>query len=42
MEVKPVFPEHRLHDPKCQTELAVYRDLEASMIPGVALYGARR
>ena len=42
MEVKPVFPEHRLHDPKCQAELAVYRDLEASMIPGVALYGARR
>ena len=41
MEVKPVFPEHRLRDPKRQAELAVYRDLEASRIPGVALYGAR-
>ena len=41
MEVKPVFPEHRLRDPKRQAELAVYRDLEASVIPGVALYGAR-
>lgn len=41
MEVKPIFPDHRLHDPKRQAELAVYRDLEASVIPGVALYGAR-
>ena len=41
MEVRPIFPDHRLRDPKRQAELAVYRDLEASMIPGVALYGAR-
>ena len=41
MEVKPIFPDHRLHDPKRQAELAVYRDLEASVIPGVALYGTR-
>ena len=41
MEVRPIFPDHRLRDPKRQAELAIYRDLEASMIPGVALYGAR-
>ena len=41
MEIRPTFPEHRLHDPKRQAELAVYRDLEASALPGVALYGPR-
>ena len=41
MEVKPIFPENRLRDPKRQAELAVYRDLEASMVSGVAVYGAR-
>ena len=41
MEIRPTFPQHRLHDPKRQAELAVYRDLEASALPGVALYGPR-
>ena len=41
MEVKPVFPENRLRDPKRRAELAVYRDLKASRIPGLALYGVR-
>ena len=36
----PEFPEHRLHDLKRQGELAVYRDLEASALPGVAVYSA--
>ena len=40
MEIRPTFPEHRLHDPKRQAELAVYRDLEASALPGVAVYSS--
>ena len=35
------FPAHRLHDPKRQAELAVYRELEASTTPGVILYEPR-
>ena len=41
MEIKGKFPESRLTDPKRQAELAVYRDLEASALPGVALYSVR-
>ena len=41
MEIKGKFPENRLHDFKRKAELAVYRDLEASALPGVALYSAR-
>ena len=38
MKIKNPFPKHRLHDPKRRAELAVYRELEASTAPGVALY----
>ena len=41
MEIRPKFPKHRLHDPKRRAELAVYRELEASTTPGVALYEPR-
>ena len=41
MLVKPKFPEHRLHDPKRQAELAIYRELEVSTTPGAALYEPR-
>lgn len=41
MDTQPNFPEHRLHDPKRQAELAVYRDLQAASRPGVALYSVR-
>ena len=41
MEIKGKFPESRLTDPKRQAELAVYRDLEASVLPGVALHSVR-
>ena len=41
MEIRPKFPKHRLHDPKRRAELAVYRALEASNMPGVALYEPR-
>ena len=37
MEIRPAFPEHRLHDPMRRAELAVYRELESSATPGVAL-----
>ena len=40
MRVRPTFPEHRLHDPKRRAELAVYRDLEASALPGIAVYSS--
>ena len=38
MKIIPAFPAHRLHDPQRQAELAVYRELEASAMPGAALY----
>ena len=41
MEVKTVFPTHRLHDPTRQAELAVYRALEGSSATGVAVYEPR-
>ena len=41
MKVQPQFPEHRLHDPKRRAELAAYRDLEASELPGIAVYSSR-
>ena len=41
MRIVPKFPKHRFHDPKRQAELAVYRELEASTTPGVALYEPR-
>ena len=41
METQPTFPESRLIDPKRQAELAVYRDLAASALLGMALYSAR-
>ena len=41
MKMRPnEFPAHRLNDPKRQAELAVYRGLEASALPGVAVYSA--
>ena len=41
MKMRPnEFPEHRLNDLKRKAELAVYRDLEASALPGVAVYSA--
>ena len=41
MKMRPnEFPEHRLRDLKRQAELAVYRDLEASALPGIAVYSA--
>ena len=41
MEIRPKFPKHRLQDPKRRAELAIYRALEASTMPGVALYEPR-
>ena len=41
MEIRPKFPKHRLQDPKRRAELAIYRALEASNTPGVALYEPR-
>ena len=41
MEIRPTFPKHRLHDPKRRAELAIYRELEVSTTPGVALYEPR-
>ena len=41
MEIRPKFPKHRLQDPKRRAELAIYRALEASTTPGVALYEPR-
>ena len=41
MNVYPDFPEHRIHDPRRQAELAVYRDLQASEAEGTALYEVR-
>ena len=41
MNVYPEFPEHRLKDPKRQAELLVYRELQKSDAPGVAIYEAR-
>ena len=38
MKIIPAFPAHRLQDPQRQAELAVYRELEASVMPGAALY----
>ena len=38
MKISPKFPAHRLQDPKRQAELAIYRALEASAMPGAALY----
>ena len=35
------FPQDRIHDPKRQAELTVFRELQASATPGVALYEAR-
>ena len=35
------FPEDRIHDPKRQAELTVFRELQASETPGVAFYEAR-
>ena len=35
------FPEDRIHDPKRQAELTVFRELQASETPGVALFEAR-
>ena len=40
MKTRPPFPNHRVHDLKRQAELAVYRDLEESALPGVAVYSA--
>ena len=40
MKVQPQFPAHRLHDPKRRAELAVYRDLEAAALPGIAVYSS--
>ena len=40
MKVIPPFPEHRLKDLKRQAELRVYRDLEASALPGIAVYSS--
>ena len=40
MRVRPQFPDHRLNDPKRRAELAVYRDLEASALPGIAVYSS--
>ena len=41
MEMRPNFPSHMLEDVKRQAELAVYHDLEASALPGAALYSVR-
>ena len=41
MKIKNAFPAHRLHDPKRQAELAIYRELETSVTPGAALYEPR-
>ena len=41
MEVLPDFPEHRLHNPMRQAELAVYLELQASEAEGTALYEVR-
>ena len=41
MKVISPFPEHRLKDPKRRAELAVYRDLEASELPGIAVYSSK-
>ena len=41
MNVYPEFPEHRLKDPKRRAELLVYRELQKSDVPGVAIYEAR-
>ena len=38
MDVIPDFPEHRIHDPKRQAELAVYRELAGSEAAGTAIY----
>ena len=35
------FPDNRINDPRRQAELAVFRVLQASDTPGVALYEAR-
>ena len=40
MKIRPAFPEYRLHDLKRRAELAVYRDLEASALPGIAVYSS--
>ena len=40
MKIRPAFPEHRLDDLKRQAELAVYRDLEASALPGITVYSS--
>ena len=41
MIVIPLFPDHRLREPKRMAELAVYRELEASDAPGTAIYEAK-
>ena len=41
MQVLPDFPEHRLHNPMRQAELAVYLELQASEAEGMALYEVR-
>ena len=41
METKPKFPDHRLTDLKRQAELAIYRSIQASALPGMAVYGQR-
>ena len=40
MKIRPAFPEHRLRDLKHRAELAVYRDLEASALPGITVYSS--
>ena len=35
------IPEDRIHDPRRQAELTVFRELQVSETPGVALYEAR-
>ena len=41
MIVIPLFPDHRLREPKRMAELAVYRELEASDAPGTTIYEAK-
>ena len=41
MDMRPNFPGHMLEDVKRQAELAIYRDLEDSALPGAALYSVR-
>ena len=38
MRIQPEFPEYHHNDPKRQAELRVYQEIEATQIPGQALY----